>query len=248
MNKLNHLPHHCYIITNKINNKIYIGVTYKSIEKRFAEHVKVSRFKSNKSKMPINFAIQKYGKENFIINILKTFNTGKEAYDAEINYIKEYNSNNDQVGYNVSQGGDCGPNKLKFDFKTIINILKDYCNNLSFKELSEKYNIPKHSIFDITRLRFSKTHNIPNELLDKVKNKKLNSNKRKKVDCNLITNIINDFTYLNLTMQQLADKYQLSPSNVWSIVHRETFKKIKIDSNLEDQLNKKLNLNRYWAK
>lgn len=248
MVKILELPHHCYIIKNIINNKIYIGVTYKDIKNRFAEHVKVSKSRNIKSKMPINLAIAKYGKNNFTINILKTFTNGKDAYDAEIKYIKDYNSTNSNIGYNASQGGDCGPLKINWDTSTIINVINDYCNNISFKEICQKYNISKHEAFDMTRLRFSKTHNIPKKLLTKLKNKKLFSKKRKKVNPDIVKNIISDFVNLNLTFDQLSKRYNLSPANTWSIVRRKTFKNISIGKELEDLLFNKLNSNRYWSK
>ena len=36
-----------YKITNKVNNKIYIGKTMTSIEKRFQEHIRESRKKKS---------------------------------------------------------------------------------------------------------------------------------------------------------------------------------------------------------
>lgn len=88
-----------YKITNLINNKFYIGKTIGSIEKRFNAHAR----KSNK-KMYIASAIQKYGKENFKIELLDdSAETLEELNNKEIFYIKKLNPD-----YNVAKGGDGG--------------------------------------------------------------------------------------------------------------------------------------------
>ena len=53
-----------YKITNKVNNKIYIGKTMTSIEKRFQEHIRESR-KERAENRPLYRAIRKYGKREF---------------------------------------------------------------------------------------------------------------------------------------------------------------------------------------
>ena len=61
-----------YKITNKINGKIYIGQTAKSIKERFNQHCLkwscCTKFK---------YAINKYGKENFIIEQIDHAHTSK---------------------------------------------------------------------------------------------------------------------------------------------------------------------------
>lgn len=56
-----------YKITNKINNKIYIGQSVRPFE-RFSQHCHNKR--TNISL--INKAIQKYGKENFNFEIIES--------------------------------------------------------------------------------------------------------------------------------------------------------------------------------
>jgi len=59
-----------YKITNDINSKIYVGQTSKSIEERFNRHCAEGKWRNTK-KMPIVFAIQKYGKDHFKIELLE---------------------------------------------------------------------------------------------------------------------------------------------------------------------------------
>lgn len=90
-----------YKITNLINNKIYIGIT-NNYKKRWANEC--SNF-NDKSKMQvINYAIQKYKKENFKFEILFSGLSIEEASEKEIELIKKYNSLI-PYGYNVAKGG-----------------------------------------------------------------------------------------------------------------------------------------------
>lgn len=50
-----------YKITNKINGKLYIGQTTKTVQERFKKHIKDS-FKEKRNSA-INLAIRKYGTE-----------------------------------------------------------------------------------------------------------------------------------------------------------------------------------------
>lgn len=66
-----------YCITNKINNKQYIGQSV-DIKKRFREHCFSARHPENKDyNMPIHLAMAKYGIENFQIEILELCNRDK---------------------------------------------------------------------------------------------------------------------------------------------------------------------------
>lgn len=55
-----------YKITNKISGKSYIGQS-NDIERRFKEH----QTKGNRSRIPVDIAIQKYGKESFTYEIIE---------------------------------------------------------------------------------------------------------------------------------------------------------------------------------
>jgi len=89
-----------YKLTNKINNKIYIGQTKtKPPIKRFYSHVYFS--KSN-NKMIISRAINKYGKSNFSFEIIEYCFSQEQLNQKEGFYIKKYNSNNLSLGYNLN--------------------------------------------------------------------------------------------------------------------------------------------------
>jgi len=231
-------PHHCYKITNLVNGKLYIGVTHKDIETRFWQHAKISH-SNNKIKTSINYAMIKYGVLNFIIEKLETFTDGYSAFEAEKEYIKKFNSNDYKYGYNETNGGDSGPIIFKYSTDLISNILNDYCEGIKIEDISKKYNLSYNKTFDITRLRFSELYNIPNELINRLKEAKLNSKKRKRTTKTDIINIINDFLK-NTTASKLSDKYKLSVFTIWNILHRQTWKNITLDEELENKLKEKI--------
>jgi hypothetical protein len=245
--KLQNIKHYCYLITNLTNDKVYVGTTYKDINIRFGEHIKVSNFSNYSKKQAIHKAIFKHRINNFKIELLSEFENALKAYEAEVEYIKKYKSRNKKYGYNQSMGGDCGPIMIKYNRKTIINILTDFCDNIPLKTISLKYNISYHSVFDITRLKISITHKLPSKLLNKLKDKKLSSNKRKRLIKSDIVNVIIGFLD-GATMQQLAEKRQLSINNIWNIVHRNTWKNIDIGNEKENQLLEKLSADKYWKR
>ena len=59
-----------YQIKNKINDKIYIGKTLETIEKRWKEHCN-DYLKDRTEKRPLYMAMKKYGIENFSIEIIE---------------------------------------------------------------------------------------------------------------------------------------------------------------------------------
>jgi len=90
-----------YKITNKINNKIYIGQTTRRLKTRWNGHISKSYSKTGS---PLHAAIKKYKKENFTIEIIKKCYSREELNEEEIRLIQEYNSLAPN-GYNIMKGG-----------------------------------------------------------------------------------------------------------------------------------------------
>ena len=89
-----------YIHRNKINNKVYIGITSMKPEHRWE-----SNGKGYKNNVYFTRSIQKYGWENFEHIILYEGLTKKQAEEKEIELISFYDSTNRDKGYNISPGG-----------------------------------------------------------------------------------------------------------------------------------------------
>lgn len=90
-----------YKITNLINHKIYVGQTQQELAQRWREHC---CYKAS-PKMLISKAIQKYGKENFTIEILAIAENLEHLNILEVNFISELNALNPKIGYNRRSGG-----------------------------------------------------------------------------------------------------------------------------------------------
>ena len=93
------LPHKSgiYLFENIINKKIYIGQA-KDLHERAYTH-----FFGN-PELYFHRALKKYGEEGFNIYILEYTNI-EDLDNKEIFYIKKYNSNNPEYGYNMTAGG-----------------------------------------------------------------------------------------------------------------------------------------------
>lgn len=125
-----------YKITNNINGKIYIGQS-NNIQRRFSEH----QTKGSISRIPVDIAIQKYGKENFSFEVLEECPV-EELNTKETEWITYFNSI--ENGYNCSLGGDqqsAGSNNgraiLTEDEVKIIR--RAYANHLRRKDVYKQF-------------------------------------------------------------------------------------------------------------
>ena len=108
-----------YKITNKINNKVYIGITqqkngfkdrYSSrgegIERVYNYHLQCKN-KGRYYNIHLLGAIEQYGFENFEVEEeFDKAETIKELQEKEKYWIKYYNSDNPKYGYNNTKGGE----------------------------------------------------------------------------------------------------------------------------------------------
>lgn len=94
-----------YKITNKVNKKIYIGITNQGINTRWYKHCSEAKKGSTAS---LHRAILKYGKSNFQIEIIEVIEN--KDYDhlkeREMYWINKFDSYNRDKGYNLTLGGD----------------------------------------------------------------------------------------------------------------------------------------------
>jgi hypothetical protein len=94
-----------YKITCKINGKVYIGQTGRTLEQRWNSHVISAR---NEDKFRFHHAINFHGKENFEKEILHESESYEEICSLEVKEIKKHNSSNPKCGYNATTGGTGG--------------------------------------------------------------------------------------------------------------------------------------------
>lgn len=96
-----------YKITNLTNNKSYIGLTIRSPQMRWSEHVYRSKHITNESQT-ICKAIHKYGVNNFSFEVIEDNITDCDLQEREKYYISLFNTYHN--GYNETPGGDGGCN------------------------------------------------------------------------------------------------------------------------------------------
>lgn len=129
-----------YIHKNKINGKIYIGQTCKTLNDRSK---KGEGYKHNKV---FYLAIKEYGWENFEHQILEECDSIEEAYIKEKYYIKLFKSNQEEFGYNMTTGGSKGT-KLNETSK----------KRISQSKIGDKNPMKNHIFSEEHREKLSKT-------------------------------------------------------------------------------------------
>jgi group I intron endonuclease len=90
-----------YKLQNKVNNKVYIGISSRSLSARWSEHKK--RAKEGVRNSRLYNAIRKYGEHNFIKEVIDSCESESQVRELETKYIIEFDSYNN--GYNSNLGG-----------------------------------------------------------------------------------------------------------------------------------------------
>lgn len=88
-----------YKMLNQINGKIYVGQTWRTIQKRFGIH----KQPSYKGCINLHNALNKYGRDKFTIELITICGTQDAADYWERFFILKYNSIDN--GYNLRNGG-----------------------------------------------------------------------------------------------------------------------------------------------
>ena len=101
-----------YLIMNRANFKKYVGLTSRTVARRFYEH-------SINSKSAIGLAIQKYGRNNFLVVVIETCETLEKANEREKYWIAFHDCIAPN-GYNRTSGGET----YSFSEETLHNMSK----------------------------------------------------------------------------------------------------------------------------
>lgn len=156
-----------YKITNIINGKSYIGQTIQDVKNRFYQHcaTKCNRAVLN---MVIHKAIKKYGKSNFIIEVIEETDS-TNLNDREKYWIKYYDSYNN--GYNSTEGGQEGYKSFKN--LNAESIIKEYNSGKSLRALGIIFKVDKQTIKDLLirhniKLRTTRTYKLSQKDREKI--------------------------------------------------------------------------------
>ena len=150
-----------YKITNKINNKCYIGKTLKTIEERWKEHCK-AYLRRSKEKRPLYSAMKKYGIENFKVEEIEqcSENIVNEREKYWIEYYSSFKN-----GYNATLGGD---GKAYIDRDLVVSIYNKLQN---ITETAKQLNIHPDSVHNILKdkqIQIKSNGDIAKEKLGKI--------------------------------------------------------------------------------
>lgn len=209
------------------NQKIYIGRS-NNIYRRMLEHNNDFR-----NKLPIEYAIMKYGKitEFDIIELIDDIDKMKER---EIYWIKYYDSTNKEKGYNISLGGDGGNpgssnSQAKFTEEQIQILYKELKENLdeSLEQIANKYNIHLSTLSNINNghTYYHSTIQYPirnkkecKQVIAGIKNK---NSKFTEQDLKEIYDLLQNRQ--DLTMQEIAKQYKVYASTIQNINLGKTY-------------------------
>lgn len=127
-----------YKITNKIDGKVYIGKTKKSLQTRWKQHCYNAFDGKSWTKGKLQYAIQELGADAFTVEQIDIAASNDEANAKEMHWIKHYNSI--ENGYNTSPGGKNGANYTK-----VMNVETGEVFN-SMTEAAEAYGVSHYAI------------------------------------------------------------------------------------------------------
>lgn len=143
-----------YYIENIINNKLYIGYTSNTIEKRFKSHLKNAKNKVNRR---LYDSMNYHGYENFKVIKLDETDTQEMANELESWYIYLLDTINPDKGYNMTLGGDGGNTLIKYSDEEKQLIYQKQQESRE-KTMLKKYGVKSAAMLDFVKEKISKAH------------------------------------------------------------------------------------------
>ena len=176
-----------YKITNRVNNKVYIGQTRFTIEHRFKQHIK--NYNIEHRKQALYLAFDKYGIENFVVEQVEECPIEK-LDEREIYWIAYYDSFKN--GYNSTLGGKSGC-KYFFTDNQYEEIRNLYLSGFTIKKIAQLYNVSSETMRSLLKTMKVKMRNNP-----------LDMNKYEETE--FINNYNSGYTLTTLAKQYNTDK------------------------------------------
>lgn len=216
-----------------INNKIYIGQSVDP-NHRFISHC--SRANNDSDNSPIHTAIKKYGKENFVLDIIEwteDYNNRERYWIQKLNSLSPF-------GYNIAKGGEEPPHKYgeqhhksiitEEQVNIIINELKK--DELTEPQIGKLFNPPFNQTL-INNINWGITHKRNNETYPI----------RKNCPYNLTLEQVGDIKWLLQNTlypcSQIADYYHVNTSTIKHINMGRNYHEDNCDYPLRKQRGKK---------
>lgn len=226
-----------YMITNDINDKIYVGQSVNTAE-RFSKHI--SDAINNRDNMIIHKAIRKYGKEHFSYSILEH---QIENYDEREQYWINRLNTLQPNGYNINIGGKGAGSGINHPSASIksedilyqIQVeLRD--KTISMEKIAEKFGVGLDTITGINAGKYYRD--------DLIKYPIRESRVWSKEKCKQLVYALK--YELDKTMEDIAQEYQIDKSQLsefnngkthfmdWVTYPIRISKEVKVDSVVND--------------
>ena len=210
-----------YKITNKINNKCYIGQT-SDYKRRFQQH-KMKGYGNENNKL-LYYAFDKYGIDNFTFEIIED---KTPLYNEREKYwIKYYDSF--ENGYNMTEGGDEPPLNIRENspfakhteeqIEEIKRLLKE--TKIQYKDIATMFNYDSSSI---ERINYGKLWRDSNTVYP------IRKESSRKYQEERALNIIDDLLNTKMTQKQIAEKYGCARTTVTAINQGVNYKQSNLD-------------------
>lgn len=232
--------HYLYRITNTENKKVYIGQT-NNPSLRWSQHR--SNAKYDRGNQVITRAISKYGVNSFEFDVIATCLTQDDVDITEEQMIRQYDSRNNEKGYNVDVGGNTSPRTPEISKKISDALQKHYETHdgwLKGGNLTEEWkeNISKASIGkegtnvgktfnDEWRKKISASLTGKTLSEEHIKNlsesHKGNIPSNRKITLEIAEQIRTEYSLGNITQKQLGVKYGLSQDCIFKIIKKRTY-------------------------
>ena len=131
-----------YIVTNDVNNKVYIGQTSETLKRRWRNHINDAMYKDGNTNKFHN-ALITIGISHFNIRLIGQFDVSV-IDEKEIEYIAKYDSFKN--GYNSTLGGGLG---IRIPIETREHIFNLYKNGYSRADISREVGCGVTKVTDI---------------------------------------------------------------------------------------------------
>lgn len=135
-----------YKITNKLNNKVYIGQTKNNPSERWKQHIRTSKNSVFNGKSKIIRALRKYPIDIFLFEILEEIET--EQLDEREEYWIEFYKSYTEIGYNILKKSKGNNRKLNI---TDEEIIEKYLEISSVEECAEILSLNYNTVRNVLR-------------------------------------------------------------------------------------------------
>lgn len=234
-----------YKITNSVNGKIYIGKTKGNADARFKKHLRIARggkAKYFKLYFALHTAINKYGSDKFIFEIIQTTDDESKAFELEKYWISKLKNGRNM--YNLTDGGEGTSGSKRTDAsKKLMSLAHQKENSLStaqltinqvidIKKLLTENKIKMAEIAKLFSVSFKIISNINRGItwswvkLDNfIPAKRIPNVKLTDGNVRLIKKLLKD----GISYRKIASQFEVSVACIQNIKNGRTFSRILID-------------------